>query len=461
MKKIKKITAMLILTCLCFAMGVITASADVFDNYLTYQVNGDEVTITGSIKSSLPKDLVIPDEIDGKPVTTIGSQAFYNRDKIESITIGNNVKTIGESAFSSCANLKSVIMSNKVTSLENSVFNNCSNLTNVTFPDKLETIGNSTFAGCTSLKNITIPSNVKSIGTYAFSGCTSLESIVLPDSVETIGDFVFYNCTNLKNVKLPSDIESIPNYFFWNCTSLKSVTIPDSVKSMGYNVFFGCTNLESVTLPNGITSIGNSMFSGCSALKRIVIPENVTSIGTSAFKNCANLESIVIPKSLKSVGKSAFYGCGKLLKVNYMGTDEEWGKISIGENNSSISNNIMNYNYLATVDLLSATSTETSITTTSQVSMIPASVNISEFGTVFIPYFVYKNNPNDTAVVEYNNNEYDIKDGQKFEATLTDIPENYKGVSIVAISFVRVGDEAVYSRAKTMTVNNTTLDTID
>ena len=62
------------------------------------------------------------------------------------------------------------------------------------------------------------------------------------------------------------------------------------------------------------------------------------SIGKYAFYDCTSLTSIEIPSSVTSIGSSAFYNCSKLTDVYYVGTREQWNGVTIGANNSSLTN---------------------------------------------------------------------------------------------------------------------------
>jgi len=73
---------------------------------LTYSINNGEVTIT-SASYQASGSLVIPDTIEGYPVTAIAGSAFY-RTNMSSITIPDSVKTIGSRAFEQCFSLSSV-----------------------------------------------------------------------------------------------------------------------------------------------------------------------------------------------------------------------------------------------------------------------------------------------------------------------------------------------------------------
>ena len=94
-----------------------------------------------------------------------------------------------------------------------------------------------------------------------------------------------------------------------------------------------------------MTSIGGSAFSGCSSLTSVVIGDSVTSIDDYAFYNCSNLTNVTIGNSVTEIGFQAFIGCSKLTTVNYKGTPEQWGQISIGSSNGYLKSATINYNY--------------------------------------------------------------------------------------------------------------------
>ena len=334
---------------------------------LSYSQNSDNTyTVTG-IGSCTDTEIVIPKKYNGNLVTSIGLLAFDDCSSLTSImipnsvtsigdfafracsnlisvTIPNSVTTIGSGAFNSCSSLTSITIPNSVTSIGESAFNSCSSLTSITIPNSVTSIGSSAFSGCSKLTSLTIPNSVTTIGDGAFYNCSSLTSITLPNSVTTIGDYAFYGCSRLTSITIPNSVTTIGDYAFYNCSSLTSITIGSSVKSIGAYAFYGCSGLTSITIPNGVTTIGDSAFSDCSSLTSITISNSVTTIGDYAF-NCSGLTSITIGSSVKSIGAYAFYNCIGLKMVFYSGSAEEWGKISIGSDNSCLTTAKRVYNY--------------------------------------------------------------------------------------------------------------------
>ena len=136
-----------------------------------------------------------------KPVTSIGSNAFYGCATITSVTIPNSVTSIGDSAFLLCINLTSITIGNNVTSIGDSAFYNCANLESVTFTptSRVESIASSAFSRCYDLASITIPNTVTTIGNQVFYICNSLTRVNFLGNAPTLGTNVFLNTNvNLK-----------------------------------------------------------------------------------------------------------------------------------------------------------------------------------------------------------------------------------------------------------------------
>lgn len=124
----------------------------------------------------------------------------------------------------------------------------------------------------------------------------------------TICGYVKYSTTGL-------DYSLSRDYTYYIVSGIGRATDTDVVIPSYYN-----------NLP--VKEIKSSAFEDNTYLTSIIIPNTVTYIGNYAFDGCSSLASIVIPDSVISIGDSAFSGCSSLTNVFYMGTFEQWNKIS-------------------------------------------------------------------------------------------------------------------------------------
>ena len=304
-------------------------------------------------------------------VTSIGERAFAVCSCLTTITIPNSVTSIGEGAFAYCCSLTSInvldgnshfvsengvlynklktvliscpggkrgsfIIPNSVSSILVNSFGGCNSLTSVIIPDSVTSIGDYAFCECRGLTSISIPKSVTSIGNSIFRNCSNLQSIIIPNSVTSIGNNAFYYCSRLTTISLPNSVISIGNWAFSECRSVKSVVIPNSVTSIGDYAFYDCSNLTSVTLSKTILSIGKKAFSDCECLTNVTIPNYATSIGAEAFSWCKSLESVTIPSSISSIGEKAFINCDSLKDIYYTGSQLQWKRMLINENEDEI-----------------------------------------------------------------------------------------------------------------------------
>ncbi len=93
---------------------------------LEYRLNSDDVSYSVTGKGTITtNDIVIPNIYQGKPVTNIDTSAFYECDKITSITIPNSVTSIGDCAFYECSSLTSITIPNSVTSFGDNLVVGC------------------------------------------------------------------------------------------------------------------------------------------------------------------------------------------------------------------------------------------------------------------------------------------------------------------------------------------------
>lgn len=281
-------------------------------NQIESTVSGGEVTITG-IRLVYQPDVVIPDTIDGLPVTKIAAQAFdaearASYDKITSVKLGANVREIGEKAFYSCSKLTTITTGTEITKIGKSAFENCTALTSFTLSGKVTDIDDRTFAGCKSLAGIDL-TGVTQVKENAFSNCGQTIGkfeVTGTDNLSLIGDYAFKYCA-LESIVLGNKLTKIGLYAFQN-SSITTVTLPDSLTELSTGAFANCAKLKSVTFGTGITTVKTQTFKLCASLKTVNFSSTIKTIDTEAFASCG-FENLTIPGTVSRIESKAFVGC--------------------------------------------------------------------------------------------------------------------------------------------------------
>ncbi len=285
--------------------------------------NGNKEYAVSDIGECTDTDLIITNNYHGKPVTSIGVEAFYGCSGLISVTIPESVTSIGNSAFSGCSGLTSVTIPDSVTSIGVEAFYGCSGLTSITIPDNVTLIGYGAFADTAYYNNdsnwtgdvlyignylieakdtisgsYSIRGGTKTIAYDAFWGCSGLTSIEIPDSVTSIGAEAFegtayYNDDN----NWTDDVLYIGNHLIEAKYTSESYSIRGGTKTIADEAFQGCWDLISVTIPNSVTSIGRIAFYECIYLTSVTIGSGVTWIGDVAFVACNELAEINVDEN--------------------------------------------------------------------------------------------------------------------------------------------------------------------
>ena len=342
--------------------------------------NGYKVSGVGSCTDSV---IVVPGTYEGKPVISLGTEAFKQNQQLTGIVLPESLKSIGRGAFSGCKKLKEILLPDAVETIGKQAFKGCTGLKSITMGTGLRSVGEDAFGGCTYLSKVcipdiakwsavefhdksanplfyahnlyidgepitdlTLPEHTESIGRFAFSGFTNLKTLVIPSSVTDIGLGAFSDCSNLTSITLPflgkspdllqnahfgfifgaetaeASSQSVP-------ASLTAVTITgDKQITLREHAFANCTSVANITLSDNVTYIGDYAFAGCTALATVTIPGTVTAIGSNVFSGCTSLATITIPDTVTVIGSSVLSDCTGLsaLTVPFLGetsTDEK------------------------------------------------------------------------------------------------------------------------------------------
>ena len=345
----------------------------------TYTVTGDEVQIGDGSNAAIPTDtagaVVIPSELGGKPVTSLGYKSFLGCGAMTSLTIPDTVTTFGY-AMSGCDGLTSIAIPHSVTNISSQeAFQSNANLENIYVDPANEYYkseggllltkdGKDLLSVPRKRTTLTVPAGVTRIRRCAVGQMYDLASIDL-GSVEILDQSSIFICAALKDVAIPATVTNIGAQAFYSCTQItnlevaaenpayksvdgmvltkdgktlvlssfakESLTIPEGVETLAAYSVAQCNKITELTIPDGVKEIGRSALYGCSMLVDLKIPGSVTNIGNEAFNVCSSLKRIVLPNGLKSIGTYAFFNNRNVLDTIFIPPSlESFGANSLG-----------------------------------------------------------------------------------------------------------------------------------
>lgn len=154
--------------------------------------------------------IIVPSEIDGNQVISIGIKAFMNSTASE-IILPNTIKAIAGKAFTGCSNLK-----------------------HLDLPEGIEYLGESCFSQ-SGLETVSIPGTIRKLSSWCFDDCTNLHSVSIGEGVVTMEYGAFGGCASLKQIALPETLRKIGKSFY--DTALSVMIIPSEVESISHEAF--------------------------------------------------------------------------------------------------------------------------------------------------------------------------------------------------------------------------------
>ena len=243
---------------------------------------------------------------DDANILTFGYRAFFEANKITTITIPQSVVSIDYYAFAYCENLQQVVFAQD---------------------SRLKGIYEGAFLGCINLQDITVPRSIVEISDFAFFGCSKITQLPISTghNLRGIYDYAFAYTGLGGAFTVPETLTDIGDYAFLG-NQFTELTIPDTNKEalvIGLGAFGDCNRLERITLPflgasyedTQISWFGYIFGAGSykanetyvpESLKTVTLTEGQTTIGIGGFAYCTNLESIHIPHSVSALWNDAF-----------------------------------------------------------------------------------------------------------------------------------------------------------
>ncbi|HNW85627.1 MAG TPA: leucine-rich repeat protein [Candidatus Limiplasma sp.] len=248
--------------------------------------NGTGLTLTAC--TAAMDQVVLPDELNGTPVTAIaGNRAQSGNgwmpETLTSIVLPAQMEILPQGALTGYAQLDSVTLGAGTKALDTQALAGTA-IRDINLPQGLTYIGDEAFRA-TYLQQISLPATVEVIGAKAFAE-SQIDRVDLPASLTFLGEKAFANCLSLASASLSAGIATVPAGAFQNCETLTDVQLPLGIAEIGYQAFADCDSLRSLTLPDSLTAIDGYAFANCVSLRVIDVPLGVKSIADSAFSGC-------------------------------------------------------------------------------------------------------------------------------------------------------------------------------
>jgi hypothetical protein len=265
------------------ALAFLVSSGFVSSNtQFTYNTVDDGIEVTGCV-GECPSDLIIPEEIDGYPVTRIAGDAFWQKNLV-SVSIPETVKKIGFWAFAE-NQLSTIVIPNSVTSIRESAFRS-NQLTTVSLSNNITIIDDDLFKN-NQLTSVIIPDGVTRIRGDAFQH-NQLSTVSIPDSVSII-DYAAFQNNQLTSVNIPHSVKNISERAFAN-NLLSDIELHNEIETIGVKAFFG-NNLSAIVFPKSVTEVKNAAF-GDNSIQSINFLGNRPTLGLDVFNWNYSLENI-------------------------------------------------------------------------------------------------------------------------------------------------------------------------
>lgn len=294
-----------------------------------YIVADGQAIITEYVGGDSLTEVVIPDTLEGCPVTEIGDEAFED-DRYSNSLVDED---IGETP------------------------RGYSVIKKLTIPDTVRVIGESAFEGLASLEEIKLPSSLEIIGDFAFSYLASYGTLYIPNGVKKIGNCSFGNPL-FSDIYIPPSLTEIDGCALGESAgvgpSTNKINLHFSPKAppcqmngypWDYGYGYGYSGIKIIydyeeydpdspyvsdadvlksdellrgreaEIPYGFVEIGKGAFRNRKDITAITIPDSVTYIAEDAFRGCESLKEINIPESVFHIDAGAFAGCARLTQA--------------------------------------------------------------------------------------------------------------------------------------------------
>ena len=275
----------------CIYCGKSAEEHTPYEYFVFIPLPDEAYAIAAKNNRNMPENVILPNAYEGKPVTVIAAEGFWNCDTIKTLVIPEGYKEIENSAFYGCDILHTVEIPKTLEKISHK------------FNYLAEYAREPSFCMCTSLKRIEVDAENQYY--------TSIQGNLYSKDTKTLIQYTIGKPRTY--FEIPEFVTKISDYAFYSGNFLTSITIPDSVTSIGLNTFYGCSSLR-YKIKDNIKYLGNDnnpylylaeISSG--EFTTVSIDENCKFIGSESFEWDTDVESLIIPDSVIEICATAFY----------------------------------------------------------------------------------------------------------------------------------------------------------
>ena len=336
--------------------------------------------------------IAVPANYDGTTialpttVTTIGAEALYGCENLESVALPDGLTAISDAAFAGCVGIVNLSLPASLVRIGEKAFLDCAALARVTFAGDVPTAAEDIYAGASAVSSFARETAAGWTGnawkgrplviirtdemsgsdtfsyteggiTWYFRGADGIAEIyragqtavasedpitalTLPTTlgsylVKGIGERALSGLRGITTVSVPETYEWIGDYAFADCTSLSSVTLASGVKRLGRRPFAN-TNLQTLEIPASVVEIDGNPVAEAALMAEVSVAETNPGFASEngllydkrlqTLLACpATKTTLSLPASVTAIAEDAFYGCNILSDARVTANGITWG----------------------------------------------------------------------------------------------------------------------------------------
>ena len=280
-----------------------------------------------SLKGDFPGRYEVPAEVEGIPVTGVGS---IRNSTVRELVLPEGVTYISGDDAIYCVNLTDIRFPSTLRRITGRDVFGHTQLTSLTFNEGLEEIGDDVIPGGDKLREVRFPSTLRTLGSGNLRDGLAGTWAALPEGVTAVRDQFLPSTRRVECVFLPASIESISGNVL-NSRNSTRVYAPEGSYAAGWAVekgkpYIPCDSADAMPRPEiaadgdftYIVVEGEAMLSSYTGTdEEVTVPGSlggcpVTVVKQGAFKSLENLRTLRFPDTIRMLELFAVADCEKL-----------------------------------------------------------------------------------------------------------------------------------------------------